>query len=78
MRFNCFNKNYHAVCAYCHYTGKYRGAAHSMCTLRCKPPNVIPLFFQNESTIDYHFIIKELAENFEDQSKSLGETLRNK
>ena len=46
---------------YCHYTGRYRGAAHSNCNLRYKIPNEIPVIFHNGSTYDYHFIIKQLA-----------------
>ena len=49
---------------YCHYTGKYRGAAHDICNLRYKIPKEIPVVFHNGSTCDYHFIIKELAEEF--------------
>ena len=49
---------------HCHYTGKYRGAAHSICNLRYKIPNEIPVIFHNGSTYDYHFIIKELAKEF--------------
>ena len=45
---------------YCHYTGKYRGAAHSICNLRYKIPKKIPVVFHNGSTYDYHFIIKQL------------------
>ena len=33
----------------------------------------IPVVFHNGSTYDYHFIIKELAEEFEGQFKCLGE-----
>ena len=29
-------KLYHKVRNHCHYTGKYRGAAHSICNLRYK------------------------------------------
>ena len=46
---------------HCHYTGKYRGAAHNICNLRYKIPKEIPVVFHNDSTYDYHFIIKELA-----------------
>ena len=46
---------------YCHYTGKYRGAAHSNCNLNYKIPNEIPVVFHNGTTYDYHFIIKQLA-----------------
>ena len=30
------DKKYHKVKGHCHYTGKYRGAAHDICNLRCK------------------------------------------
>ena len=46
---------------HCHYTGKYRGAAHSICNLRYKISKEIPVVFHNGSTYDYHFIIKQLA-----------------
>ena len=49
---------------HCHYTGKYRGAAHNKCNLRCKIPKEIPVVFHNGSTYDYHFIIKQLAREF--------------
>ena len=32
------NKKYHKVRDHCHYTGKYRGAAHNICNLRYKIP----------------------------------------
>ena len=46
---------------HCHYTGKFRGAAHSICNLRYKTPKEIPVVFHNGSTYDYHFIINKLA-----------------
>ena len=46
---------------HCHYTGKYRGAAHSNCNLKYKTTKKIPVVFHNWSTYDYHFIIKQLA-----------------
>ena len=49
---------------HCHYTGKYRGAAHNICNLRYKVPKEIPVVFHNGSTYDYHFIIKELVKEF--------------
>ena len=59
------NKKYLKVRDHCHYTGKYRAAAHSISNLRYKTPKEILLIFHNGSTYDYHFIIKELAERFE-------------
>ena len=67
------NKKYHKVRDHCHYTGKYRGAAHSICNLRYKTSKEIPIVFHNGSTYDYNFIIKELAKEFEDQLERLGE-----
>ena len=67
------NKKYHKVIDHCNYTGKYRGAAHRICNLRYKIPKEIPVVFHNGSTYDYHFIIKELAEEFKGQLECLGE-----
>ena len=67
------NKKYHKVRDHCHYTGKYRGAAHDICNLRYKTAKEIPVVFHNDSMYDYHFIMKELAEEFEGQFESLGE-----
>ena len=51
---------------HCHYTGKSKGAGHNICNLRYKIPKEIPIVFHNGSTYDYHFIIKQLAEEFKD------------
>ena len=67
------DKKYHKVKDHCHYTKKYRGAAHDVCNLRYKIPKEIPVVFHNGSTYDYHFIIKELAEEFEGEFECLGE-----
>ena len=40
---------------------------------RYKVSNEIPVLFHNGSTYDYHFIIRQLAEEFESQFKCLGE-----
>ena len=66
------NKKY-KVRDHVHYTGKYRGAAHDTCTLRYKIPKEIPVVFHNGSTYDYHFLIKELVEEFEGEFECLGE-----
>ena len=57
---------------HCHFTGKYRGAAHNTFNLRYKIPKNIPVIFHNGSTYDYHFIIKELASEFEENFECLG------
>ena len=58
------DKTFRKVRDYCHYTEKYRGAAHSICNLEYSVPNEIPRVFHNELKYDYHFIIKELVEDF--------------
>ena len=67
------DKNYRKVRDHCHYTGKYRSAAHSICNLKFNVPNEIPVVFHNGSNYDYHFIIKELANEFEGQFECLEE-----
>ena len=57
----------HKVRDQCHYTGKYRGDAHNICNPRYKIPKEFPVLFHNGPTYDYHFIIKELAKEFEGQ-----------
>ena len=63
----------HKVRDHCHYTGKYRGAAHNICNLRYKIPKETPAVFHNGSTYDYHFIIKKLVKEFDDNFECLGE-----
>ena len=67
-------KNY-KVRDHCHYTGKYRGAAHNICNLRYKVPKEIPIVFHNGSIYDYNFIIKELVKEFEGNFECLGENI---
>ena len=56
--------NYRIVRDHYHFTGKYRGATHSICSLKFNVPSEIPEVFHNGSNYDYHFIIKELANEF--------------
>ena len=46
---------------HCHYTGLYRGPAHSLCNLRYKIPSYIPVVFYNLSEYDDHLFIRELG-----------------
>ena len=43
---------------HCHFSGKYRGAAHIKCNLKYKVSKFIPVLFHNGSTYDNHFVIK--------------------
>ena len=61
---------YHEVRDHCHYTGEYKGAAHNICNLKYRG---LPIVFHNRSNYDYHYIIKELAEEFKKQFTCLGE-----
>ena len=56
-------KLYRKVRDHCHFTGKFRGAAHGICNLSYKVPHKSPVKFHNCSSYGYHHIIKELAED---------------
>ena len=71
--FDKSDKKHHKVRDHCHYSGKYRGAAHNICNLRYKMPKEIPIIFHNSSTYDYHFIIRELVKEFEGNFECLVE-----
>ena len=65
----CYDKNekkkfklYRNVRDHCHYTGKFRGAAHNFCNLNYKLPLEILVNIHNGTVYDYHFIIKGLVE----------------
>ena len=32
---------------HCHFSGKYRGAAHKSCNLNCRKPLLLPVIFHN-------------------------------
>ena len=67
------DKKYCKVRDHCHYTGEYRGAAHSIFNLKWSVSKKIPSAFHNGSNYDYHFTMSELAEEFERQFTFLGE-----
>ena len=46
---------------HCHFTGKYRGAAHKICNLKYRIPNFTPIAFHNLAGYDSHLFIKELG-----------------
>ena len=47
-----------------HYTGKFRGAAHSVCNLRYSTQKDIPEFFHNGTNYDFNLVINELPKEF--------------
>ena len=57
-----------------HYTEKFRGAAHSICNLRYKVLENIPIVIHNAS-YDTHFIINQLAEEFKGELNCIGENM---
>ena len=65
-------KLYHRVSHYCHYTGNYRRATHNIYNIKYKIPKEILEVFHEGSTYNSHFIIKELAKEFEGQFECLG------
>ena len=44
---------------HCHFTGRYRGAAHNLCNLKYRKPNFTPVVFHNLSGYDSHLFIKK-------------------
>ena len=68
-----YYKNLKKVRDHCHYMGQDRGAAHSICNLRYQIPNEILIVFHNGSGYDYHFIIRQLAKEFEGNFEFIGE-----
>ena len=62
----CYDKNekkkkfkiYQNLRDHCHYKEKFRGAVHSICNLKYKVPQEIPVKIHNGSTYEYHLLIK--------------------
>ena len=67
-------KNKRKVKDHCHYTKKFRRAAHSKCNLNYKVPKDIPIVIHNAS-YDTHFIINKLAEEFKCELDCIGENM---
>ena len=67
-------KNKRKVKDHCHYTGKFRGAAHSKFNLNYKFLKDIPVTIHNAS-YDTHFIINQLAEEFKGELNCIGDNM---
>ena len=67
-------KNRKKVKDHCHYTEKFRGAAHSKCNLNYKVPKDVPIIIHN-AIYDTHFIINQLAEEFKRKLHCIGENM---
>ena len=52
---------------HCHYIREYESDTHSVCNLKFSVPKDVNIIFDYVSNCHYHFIIKELAEEFEGQ-----------
>ena len=69
-----FNSKDPKVRDHCHYTGRYRAPAHSLCNLRYRIPSYIPVVFYNLLSYDAHLFIKELGKH----SNDIGVIAKNK
>ena len=58
---------------HCHFTGNYRGAAHSICNLNYEVSKDIPVVFHNGSIYDNHLIIKQISKEFNGYFTCTGE-----
>ena len=56
-----FDESAKKVRDHCHFTGKYRGAAHNSCNLKYKKPNFTPVVFHNLSGYVSHLFIRNLG-----------------
>ena len=48
---------------HCHFTGRYRGAAHNQCNLKYRKPAFTPVFIHNLTNYDAHLFVKHLGYN---------------
>ena len=75
--FKPFKEDKPKVRDHCHYSGRYRGPAHTKCNLQYKILSYIPIMFHNLSGYDAHLFIKELAASSTDGAK-MGVITKNK
>ena len=54
-------KTFSKVRDHCHFTGKFRGAAHQSCNLKFQRPKFTPVFFHNLQNYDAHLFVRALG-----------------
>ena len=67
------NKNV-IVRDHCHWTGKFRGAAHQECNLMYRKTYKIPCFFHNFTGYDSHNIFQKIS-NLENPPKVIAKSM---
>ena len=65
-------KHHFKVRDHCHFNGKYRGAAHSICNIKYKLPKFIPAVYHNGSRYDNHLIIRQISKDCNGYFKCTG------
>ena len=71
------DKNYinkRKVKYHCHYTGKFRGAAHNTCNLNHNVQTEISIIIHNGS-YDTHFMLNQLAIEFKGELNCIGDNM---
>ncbi|XP_022807622.1 uncharacterized protein LOC111344644 [Stylophora pistillata] len=56
-----FKEGDEKVREHCHYTGKFRGAAHNSCNLRFRRSKFTPVIFHNLANYDAHLFVRNLG-----------------
>ena len=56
-----FEEDEKKVRDHCHFTGKFRGAAHNSCNLKYRKPWFTPVIFHNLQNYDAHLFVKNLG-----------------
>ena len=70
-------QKYKQVRDYCHFTGRYRGCAHSICCLNyCNKRFKIPVFFHNMKNNDGH-LKRQNAEKLSNKKKKIDVIAQN-
>ena len=57
---------------HCHLSGLYRRESHSDCNMKYQTCRTVPVIFHNMMKYDGHFLIKEVAENFDSKINAIA------